>query len=344
MEATGAPLINGIKRFGVMTQLAAKLAATAIGAAVLLYLPTVAAADSKQRVRTTYSKASAPTTVGVTYPRLSAAVTPARKKARTPRLVTKTPGNGDLQLDSSAVLVADFSDGRTLFAKNTRSVTPIASITKLMTAMVVLDAELPLTEPIQIEIADFDFVKHTRSRLGMGTTLSRRELLRLALMSSENRAAAALGRAYPGGIHAFTAAMNHKAAALGMPNTRFVDSSGLSSSNVSTAQDLAKMVQAAYAYPLIREFTTTSALEVESLPGHHVQYANSNGLVRNSTWEIGLSKTGYIRQAGRCLVMQAKIAARPVIIVLLDASNSRSRTADAIRIKDWLESSPAHRV
>ena len=324
-------VMDKIKGWTVVKRLAPRIAVAVIGAIALFCLPAYATADSKQRVR-------------VTYPSPSMSTPLTRKQLPATKVSAKINSEGVLALDSNAVLVADFNDGRTLYAKNTQTVAPIASITKLMTAMVVLDAGLSLEEPIAIEIADFDFLKSTRSRLGMGTALTRRELLRLALMSSENRAAAALGRAYPGGIQAFTAAMNRKAAALAMSSTRFVDSSGLSSGNVSTAQDLAKMVQAAYAYPLIREFTTTSAHEVESLPGHHVQYGNSNGLVRDPDWKIGLSKTGYIRQAGRCLVMQAKIAARPVIIVLLDASGKQSRISDATRIKQWLESSTARRV
>jgi D-alanyl-D-alanine endopeptidase (penicillin-binding protein 7) len=164
-------------------------------------------------------------------------------------------------------------------------------------------------------------------------------MLRLALMSSENRAAASLSRAYPGGTPAFVAAMNRKAAELSMFNTHFVDSTGLSSDNVSTAEDLVKMVKGAYEYPLIREFTTTSTHEVETVAGRNLQFRNSNGLVRNvnSSWEIGLSKTGYISEAGRCLVMQAKIAARPVIIVLLDSWGKQTRIGDANRIKKWLE-------
>ena len=181
-------------------------------------------------------------------------------------------------------------------------------------------------------------MKHTNSRLGVGTGLPRRDMLRLALMSSENRAAASLGRAYPGGGEAVIAAMNRKAVELGMWNTRFVDPTGLSSENVSTAGDLVKMVRGAYQYPLIREFTTTPAHEVETVAGRSLQFRNSNGLVKNSTWEIGLSKTGYISEAGRCLVMQATIAARPVIIVLLDSWGKNTRIGDANRIKKWMES------
>jgi D-alanyl-D-alanine endopeptidase (penicillin-binding protein 7) len=241
-------------------------------------------------------------------------------------------------LKSSAALVVDLDNGSTIYGKNTQNRTPIASITKLMTSMVVLDANLPPDETIYIDAADYDSIKHTHSRLGMGTGLPRRDMLRLALMSSENRAAASLSRTYPGGSAAFVAAMNRKAVELGMLNTNFVDATGLSSENVSTAEDLVKMVKGAYEYPLIREFTTTSAHAVETAAGRNMQFRNSNGLVRNAAWEIGLSKTGYISEAGRCLVMQAKIAARPVIIVLLDSWGKNTRIGDANRIKKWLES------
>jgi len=241
-------------------------------------------------------------------------------------------------LKSSAALVVDLNDGQTIYAKNTNSIAPIASITKLMTAMVVLDANLPLEETVYIDPADVDNLKHTGSRLGIGNGFSRRDLLRMALMSSENRAAAALGRAYPGGSEMFVSAMNRKAIELGMWQTRFVDSSGLSSENVSTADELVKMVKGAYDYPLIREFTTTPAHVVETAAGRILQFRNSNGLVKNPAWDIGVSKTGYISEAGRCLVMQATIAARPVIIVLLDSWGTLTRIGDANRIKKWIES------
>ena len=241
-------------------------------------------------------------------------------------------------LKSSIALVVDLVDGHAIFGKNVEHVSPIASITKLMTAMVALDADLPLEETIVIDHADVDQLKHTGSRLNVGTGLSRADMLRLALMSSENRAAASLSRAYPGGREAFIAAMNRKAIELGMYNSRFVDPTGLSSENVSTAQDLAKMVKTAYEYPLIREFTTTSSHEVATTRGRSLQFRNSNGLVKSPDWDIGLSKTGYISEAGRCLVMQAKIAARPVVIVLLDSLGKNTRMGDANRIKKWLES------
>ena len=301
------------------------IAAVAAGALALLAASPLAAAPGKQRVKAHYA------------PRLVIKA-PARRYA--PKISDRIELGADgLPLfKSTAVMVVDLNDDETIYAKNPRNVAPIASITKLMTAMVVLDAGLPLEETVYIDAADFDFLKHTHSRLGLGTGLPRREMLRLALMSSENRAAASLARSYPGGIAEFTAAMNRKAAQLQMNNTHFVDSTGLSSDNVSTAQDLVKMVKAAYAYPLIREFTTTSAHEIETMAGRSLQYGNTNGLVRNPAWDIGLSKTGYISQAGRCLVMQAKIAARAVVIVLLHASDKYTRAADANLIKKWLES------
>ena len=246
----------------------------------------------------------------------------------------------ELKLRSAAALVLELGDGQLLYAKNTDAVMPIASITKLMTAIVILDSGLPLDEPINIEAADVDTLKGTRSRLKVGMTLTRYELLKLALMASENRAAAALARSFPGGIRAFVPAMNQKARDLGMQDTRFLDATGLNPGNVSTAQDLAMMVNAGYQYPLIREFTTSDSHRI-ALSGRRyhrvVAFRNSNGLVRSRQWDIGLSKTGYISEAGRCLVMQATIAAKPVIIVLLDSWGKLSRVGDANRIKRWVE-------
>ena len=260
-----------------------------------------------------------------------------------PAWAGKTSDNGASappKLRSSSVLVVDQEQGEVIFGKNVGAVQPIASITKLMTAMVVLDAKLPLDESIEIVHDDLDFVKGTHSRLQVGTVLTRGEMLKLALMASENRAAAALGRSYPGGIGAFVEAMNRKAAELGMNDTRFVDSTGLNPQNVSTAQDLVKLVEAGYSYEVIRDFTTSEShiVEVEGRSRNRlVSFNNSNRLVRSSSWDIGLSKTGYISEAGRCLVMQAKIAARPVIIVLLDSWGKLSRIADANRIKQLVE-------
>ena len=246
--------------------------------------------------------------------------------------------SGDPTVKSSAVLVIDKADGRLLFGKNTSAIQPIASITKLMTAMVVLDAKLDLNEPLEVNEHDIDVVKHTRSRLRFGTMLTRDDLLKLALMASENRAASALGRNYPGGINGFVAAMNQKARDIGMQQSRFVDSSGLSSENVSTAEDLAKMVTAAYGYPLIQHYTTLTEHVVPSASGRGMRFTNTNGLVKSGEWNITVSKTGYIQEAGRCLVMQAQIAAKPMIIVLLDSWGKQTRMGDANRIKKWIES------
>lgn len=248
---------------------------------------------------------------------------------------------GALNLKSTSALVLDQSGQRVLYAKNVDWVVPIASITKLMTALVVLDSGLPLDEPITISKEDRDGLKGTRSRLAVGMTVTRDDLLRLALMASENRAAAALARAYAGGTPAFVAAMNQKAAELGMWHSRFVDGTGLSNGNVSNAQDLSRLVGAAHRHALIREYTTGSEYTVRLANGRKMQFSNSNRLVRNSGWEIGLSKTGYISEAGRCLVMQAQIGATPVIIVLLDSWGHLTRLADANRIKKWIESNPS---
>ncbi len=247
---------------------------------------------------------------------------------------------GDLTLKSRAALIFDAQQGHAIYSKNTDTIMPIASITKLMTAMVVLDAQLPLSEEITIDSADIDVLKNTRSRLKIGSSLTRQQLLRLALMSSENRAAAALGRAYPGGIEAFVSAMNNKAFELGMGNSRFVDSTGLSSANVSTARDLVKMVEAAHFYEEIRDFSTTTTHALNS-PDYRrgLKYTNSNNLVSNVQWQIGVSKTGFLSAAGRCLVMQANITGKPVIIVLLDSNGKKTRIGDAIRIKQWMEAS-----
>ncbi|MCB5185608.1 D-alanyl-D-alanine endopeptidase [Methylobacillus gramineus] len=247
---------------------------------------------------------------------------------------------GNLQLASTKALIVNQNSGEVLYAKSTDLATPIASVTKLMTAMVMLDAKLDMDEKLLITRDDVDTLKGTSSRMTIGTALSRAELLQLALMASENRAASALGRNYPGGLGAFVAAMNVKALQLGMMHSHFADPTGLNSSNVSTAEDLVKMVRAAYQYPEIRHVSTSSAY---SVPVHGMRnplnYVNSNVLVRNSDWVIGLSKTGYINEAGRCLVMQAEIAGQPLIIVLLDSFSKSSRIGDAQRIRKWIESS-----
>lgn len=259
---------------------------------------------------------------------------------------------GDPELRSSMALVMDEKSGRVIYSKNPDVRTPIASITKLMTAMVTLDARLPMEEKITISEDDVDRVKGTHSRLAVGTVLTRYQLLQLALMSSENRAAAALARTYPGGTAAFITAMNRKAQKLGMRDTSFVDSTGLRPGNQSTAEDLAKMVKAAHSYPTISEITTTASYDVEvpvykrhkalargGVVHRSIAYRNTNKLVSDKDWEIGLSKTGYIAEAGHCLVMQAQIASQPLIIVLLDGDGKLTRITDANRIKRWLENS-----
>ena len=248
------------------------------------------------------------------------------------------PDPSKLHLMSANALVVDADAQRPIYAKSADEVTPIASLTKLMTAMVVLDAGQPDDELIAVGTEDFDYLKGSRSRLRMGTMLPRREMLRLALMSSENRAASSLARHYPGGTPAFVAAMNAKAQSLQMTHTHYADPTGLSAENVSTANDLAHLVQAAAQYPRIREFSTTPAHFVEVQPsGRLMGFNNSNALVKKSSWDIQLQKTGYIREAGRCLVMLATIASRPFVIVLLDSYGKYTRLGDAERVKHWLE-------
>jgi len=245
---------------------------------------------------------------------------------------------GKLKLMSANAVVIDPTDGQVVYSKAANEVTPIASLTKLMTAMVVLDGGQPLDEALEIEMGDFDYLKGSRSRLRMGSTLSRDEMLKLALMSSENRAASTLARHYPGGTSAFVSAMNAKAALLGLSRTRFDDPTGLSPRNVSTAIDLARMVQAAADYPLIRTYSTTPAHHVAVQPtGQTLGFNNSNGLVKSGTWDIQLQKTGYIREAGRCVVMLATVASKPMVIVLLDSIGKYTRMGDAQRVKHWLE-------
>jgi D-alanyl-D-alanine endopeptidase (penicillin-binding protein 7) len=239
-------------------------------------------------------------------------------------------------LRSTAVLVQDAASGATVLEKNGEAVMPIASITKLMTAMVVLDRGFDLEQRVVISADDLDTLKGTRSRLRPGSVMSRGELLLLALMASENRAAHALGRAYPGGIEAFVVAMNAKSRNLGMRDSRFADPTGLSSANVSSPRDLVKLVEAAHGYSVIRDFSTREQAVV-SVQGREIGYRNTNGLVRRGEWTIALSKTGYINEAGRCLVMRTRVAGKDLIVVLLDSMGRYSRIGDANRIRKWLE-------
>ncbi len=245
-----------------------------------------------------------------------------------------------LALRSSVAYVVDQNTLEPLFDKNSHAVVPIASISKLMTAMVVLDSKESLTDQIEVTDEDRDYEKNTGSRLAVGSVLSREDMLHIALMASENRAAAALSRYYPGGRPAFIAAMNAKAKQLGMTDTHFENSTGLTSLNVSSARDLVKMVNAAYQYPMIRKFSTDRSYDVYT-GKRNLAYNSTNALIRNSSWDIGLQKTGFINEAGECLVMQTTIHGRPTIIVLLDSTGKYSRFADAGRLRTWLDNGGA---
>ena len=242
-----------------------------------------------------------------------------------------------LYLKSSVALVIDQDTHEVLISKNDHAVLPIASLTKLMTGLIISQAHLPMDEPITITQDDVDTEKGSRSRLSVGTTLTRGEMMHLALMSSENRAAHALGRTYPGGLSAFVGLMNAKARAIGMADTRYVEPTGLSSQNQSSARDLATLVNVAHGDPMLRELSTSPSYEV-AVGRKTLQYNNTNGLVKNPTWDIGLQKTGYISEAGRCLVMQAEIAGRKLIMVFLDSAGKFSRLGDAERVRHWVES------
>jgi serine-type D-Ala-D-Ala endopeptidase (penicillin-binding protein 7) len=244
-----------------------------------------------------------------------------------------------LDLKSSVALVVDQDTREVLFRKNDDAVLPIASITKLMTGLIISEAKLPLDEMITITQDDVDTEKGSRSRLRVGTQLTRGELMHLSLMSSENRAAHALGRTYPGGMSAFVDAMNTKAKLLGMKDTRYVEPTGLSSRNQSSAQDLANLVNVAAADPLLSELSTSPGHEVE-VGSRTLKFNNTNRLVKNPEWDIGLQKTGYISEAGQCLVMQAKVAGRKVIMVFLDSAGKLSRLGDAERVRKWVETIP----
>jgi serine-type D-Ala-D-Ala endopeptidase (penicillin-binding protein 7) len=246
----------------------------------------------------------------------------------------------DLDLKSGVALVIDQDTHEVLFSKNGSTVLPIASLTKLMTGVVLSEARLPMNEQITITQDDVDTEKGSRSRLSVGTALTRGEMLHLALMSSENRAAHALGRTYPGGMNEFVRLMNAKAKLLGMSATRYVEPTGLSSQNQSSAQDLAVLVNTAYKDPTLREYSTSPGYEV-AVGTRTLQYNTTNRLIKNPEWDIGLQKTGYISEAGQCLVMQTKIAGRKLIMVFLDSAGKFSRLGDAERVRRWVESNPA---
>ena len=300
--------------------------------ALVLSVGLVAAPDVEARDR------KAPPAKGKSAKRAKSA-----KPAPAPRIAAMGPATSQaLDLRSNVALVIDNSTGEAVVSKNVRDVQPIASITKLMTALVVLDTNPSMDQGIAITEEDIDSERGSRSRLKVGSELARGDLLHLALMASENRAAHALGRSHPGGLAIFVAAMNEKARALGMERTRFVDPTGLSSGNVSTAEDLVKLVKAAHNVPLIRRYSTDTHHEV-AVAGREVRFHNTNRLVSSSGWEVLLSKTGFINEAGRCLVMQAKVDGRALTFVLLDSWGKFSRIGDANRIRKWLTNSTAER-
>jgi serine-type D-Ala-D-Ala endopeptidase (penicillin-binding protein 7) len=315
-----------------------------LGAMALVFAGWFAAAPA-QAADGTKAERAAKAGTRTAKPVRSARKPASKATKRAARVVPERPSIGQVQglhraddpldLKSSVALVIDQDTDQVLFSKNPQAVLPIASITKLMTAIVVTEAGLPADEMIAISQQDVDTEKGNRSRLRVGTELSRGEMLHLALMASENRAAHALGRQFPGGLDAFVAAMNRKAAELGMTDTHYVEPTGLSSRNRSSAHDLTLLVKAAYAHPIIRELSTSPEAQV-AVGRRQMQFVNTNRLVNNPTWEIGLQKTGYISEAGRCLVMQAELAGRKLIMVLLDSAGKYSRLGDAERIRRWV--------
>lgn len=326
-----------------------KLVSPCVGLVVAIALALPAQADAKSRAR---KSAKATPTQRVKAPSAPRVKATSRHKVKSVvvrkpavRVEAARPSFGSLaalpdstdplDLKSRVALVMDQETNEVLLAKNTEAVLPIASITKLMTALVVLEARQPMDEVLEITAEDIDTEKHSSSRLAPGTRLTRGEMLHLALMSSENRAANALGRHYPGGLGAAITAMNAKARALGMKDTRYVEPTGLSSSNQSSAHDLALLVKTAYQYDTIRELSTSLEHQV-AVGRRQLQFRTTNALVRSPMWDIGLQKTGYISEAGRCMVVQASLAGRKLIVVLLDSAGKYSRVGDAERIRKWL--------
>lgn len=315
----------------------------ALGLPVLVWALAMPEAMASQTKRTTARVAKAPAV--------------AKRKVAKPVLVAKRrsvvyaarPSFGQLAglhnvpdalaLKSRVALVVDQDTREVLFSKNDQAVLPIASLTKLMTGLLISEARLPMDEVIMIDQSDVDTEKGSRSRLRVGAELSRGELLHLALMSSENRAAHALGRTYPGGLPVFVDLMNSRARALGMGDTRYVEPTGLSSQNQSSARDLAKLVGFSYDDPVLRELSTSPGHQV-AVGSRTLTFNNTNRLVKNSSWDIGIQKTGYISEAGQCLVMQAKVAGRKLIMVFLDSAGKLTRLGDAERVRRWVESKP----
>jgi len=317
---------------------------TLSGICLALLVPVSQAATSKTEASKSAKKSSV---VKRTVSKRAVAAAPKRKRVVIAPREQERQSYGEiaglhqksdaLDLKSSVAFVIDQDTREVLFRKNELAVLPIASLTKLMTGLIIKEAALPMEEVITITQDDVDTEKGSRSRLSVGTELSRGELMHLALMSSENRAAHALGRSFPGGLGAFVGLMNAKARELGMKDTRFVEPTGLSSQNQSSAQDLAKLVNTAHTHATLRELSTSPKHEVAV--GHRtLQFNNTNRLVNNPKWEIGLQKTGYISEAGRCLVMQTTVAGRNLIMVFLDSAGKLSRLGDAERVRDWVES------
>lgn len=354
-----ATTINTDQTRPLWRQLAHAVGAALLGLGLAFTLPQAQAQTSSKKRPAATAKA-AKTTKAAKKPvaRKTAAKTTAKKtRAAQPARVASRPVvparlsfgqmaglhhvSDPLDLKSSVAYVMDQDTKEVLLRKNELAVLPIASITKLMTGLLITEAGLPMDEYITITQADVDTLKGSASRLPVGTTLTRQELLHLALMSSENRAAHALGRTYPGGLGVFVQQMNAKAGLLGMADTRFVEPTGLSSSNQSSAKDLATLVNVAHANPALRYFSTSQGAQVE-LASRSLQYNNTNRLVRNENWHIGLQKTGYISEAGRCLVMQAEVAGRKLIMVFLDSVGTASRLGDAERVRKWVEGADAH--
>ncbi|CAM8653406.1 DacC D-alanyl-D-alanine carboxypeptidase [Comamonadaceae bacterium] len=309
-----------------------------------LLLPSGAVAATKSKkasVKATPTKTVASAKSIRQKKKVVKAVRPAKVIAATPKpsygQLAGLHGKQDaLDLKSSVAFVVDQDTKEVLFSKNENAVLPIASITKLMTGVLISEARLSMEENIEITQADVDTEKGSSSRLRVGTELSRGELLHLALMASENRAAHALGRTFPGGLHHFVGLMNQKARLLGMSDTQYVEPTGLSSRNQSSAKDLATLVNYAYSDPTLRELSTSTGYQVE-VGNRTLQYNNTNRLVKNPAWDIGLQKTGYISEAGQCLVMQAKVAGRKLIMVFLDSAGKLTRIADAERVRKWVE-------
>lgn len=302
---------------------------------------SIASASAKQRAKAPRKKtvlAAKPVRVAAKTSRAATRVSYAPARLSFGQLAGLHKVSDPLDLKSSVALVIDQDTHEVLLSKNDHAVLPIASITKLMTGLIISQAQLPMDELITITQDDVDTEKGSRSRLTVGTTLTRGEMLHLALMSSENRAAHALGRTFPGGMEVFVAQMNVKARLLGMTDTRYVEPTGLSSRNQSSARDLATLVNVAHGDPLLRELSTSPGYEV-AVGQRTLQYNNTNGLVKNPSWDIGLQKTGYISEAGRCLVMQTQVAGRKLIMVFLDSAGKFSRLGDAERVRQWVETS-----